>query len=227
MGKTAKPPKRPTCSPTLRTRAAARGAPARSRVRARLRRGRLHRQAYRGTGGARAGAPPARHVYRRHRREGAASPVRRSHRQRHGRGARRPCRLDRGRDGGRRLCHRHRQWPRHPGRSASEIPEQVRPRSDHVHAARRRQIQLQGLRNLGRTARRRRFGGQRAVRAHGGRGRARPKALPDGFRARQAEDANCRMPARRRTAAAPRCGSGPTRRFSAPRRISSPSACSR
>ena len=34
-------------------------------------------------------------------------------------------------------------------------------------------------------------------------------------------------PARRRTAAAPRCASTPTRRFSAPRRISSPSACSR
>ena len=81
--------------------------------------------------------------------------------------------LHRGRAGGRRLRHRHRQRPRHPGRSASEIQEQVGARSDHVHAARRRQIQLQGLRDLGRPARRRRLGRQRAVRAHGGRGRAR------------------------------------------------------
>ena len=40
---------------------------------------------------------------------------------------------------------------------------------------------------------------------------ARPKALSNGVRARQAEVANCRTPARRRTAAAPRCASGPTR----------------
>ena len=37
----------------------------------------------------------------------------------------------RGRGRGRRLRHRHRQRPRHPGRSASEIQEQVRARSDH------------------------------------------------------------------------------------------------
>ena len=52
----------------------------------------------------------------------------------------RPRRLDRSGDGGGRLRHRHRQWPRHPGRSASEIPEEVRARSDHVHAARGRQV---------------------------------------------------------------------------------------
>ena len=57
-----------------------------------------------------------------------------------------------------------------------------------MHAARRRQIRLRGLRDFGRSARRRRFGGECAVRAHGGRSRARPKALPDGVRARQAED---------------------------------------
>ena len=39
----------------------------------------------------------------------------------------------------------HRQRPRHSGRSASEVQEQVGARSDHVHAARRRQIRLQGL----------------------------------------------------------------------------------
>ena len=54
-----------------------------------------------------------------------------------------------------------------------EIQEQVRARSDHVHAACRRQIRLRGLRDLRRPARRRRVGRQRAVRAHGSRGRAR------------------------------------------------------
>ena len=53
--------------------------------------------------------------------------------------------------------------------------------------ARRRQVRLQGVRHLGRLARRRRLGRQRAVRPHGGRGRARPEALQDGVRARQAE----------------------------------------
>ena len=159
------------------------------------RRIRLHRQAHRGAGGARAGAPPARHVYRRHRREGAASPVRRGDRQRDGRGAGGPRHLHRGGDGGRRLHQRHRQRPRHSGRSASEVQEQVGARSDHVHAARRRQVRLRGLRDLGRPARRRRVGGERAVRPHGGRGRARPEALPDGVRARQAEGqaAGCRQ----------------------------------
>ena len=189
------PPKRRTCSPTrakagAAPRAESAGASARGQ-----RRSRLYRQAHRGSGGARAGAPPPRHVYRRHRREGAASSVRRSDRQRHGRGAGRPRRLDRRRDGGRRLCLRHRQRPRHPGRSASEIQEQVGAGSDHVHAACRRQIRFRGLRDFRRIARRRRFGGERVVRAHGGRGRARPEALQDGVRARQAEDqiAGCRQ----------------------------------
>ncbi len=172
--------------PPARAAKARQAKPARGKPRAR-RRGRLHRQAHRGAGGARAGPPPPRHVYRRHRREGAASSVRRSDRQRHGRGARRPRRLDRSRDGGERLRLGHRQRPRHSGRPASQVQEQVGARSDHVHAARRRQIRLQGLRDLGRPARRRRLGRQRAVRAHGGRGRARAAALSHGLRARQAE----------------------------------------
>ena len=40
---------------------------------------------------------------------------------------------------------RDRQWSRHSGRSAPEIPEKIRARSDHVHAAFRRQVRLQGL----------------------------------------------------------------------------------
>ncbi len=175
------------------------------------------RQAHRGAGGAGAGAPPARHVYRRHRREGAASPLRRGDRQFDGRGARRPRRLDRGRARGGRLRHRHRQRPRHPGRPASEVQEQVGARSHHVHAARRRQVRLRGLRDLRRPARRRRVGRQRAVRAAGGRGRARADALPAWRSSAASRRASWRRSAARRTGAAPRCASSPTRRSSAPR----------
>ena len=122
---------------------------------------------------------------------------------------------------------RHRQRPRHAGRSASEVQEQVGARSHHVHAARRRQIRLQGLRDLGRPARRRRLGRQRAVRPHGGRGRARPEALPDGVRARQAEG----QAAGRRQGAEPARHQGalPSRPgdFRRQGARSSPSACSR
>ena len=83
---------------------------------------------------------------------------------------------------------RDRQRPRHPGRSASEIPEKVRARSHHVHAARRRQIRLQGLRDLGRPAWRRRLGRERAVGPDRSRGVARPGALPPGVRARHPEE---------------------------------------
>ena len=108
-----------------------------------------------------------------------------------------------------------------------EVQEQVRARSDHVHAARGRQVRLQGLRDLRRPARRRRLGRQRAVRAHGGRGRARADALPHGVRARQAEGQAGKARPRRPTGAAPRCASGPIPTSSARRRISSRSASSR
>ncbi len=45
-----------------------------------------------------------------------------------------------------------------------KFPEEVGARSHHVHAARGRQIRLQGLRDLRRPARRRRVGGQRPLR---------------------------------------------------------------
>ena len=222
-----KPQPSATCSPAWTSRSASSGEVAARGARAERGRSRLHRQAHRGAGGAGAGAPPARHVYRRHRREGAASPVRRGDRQLDGRGAGRPRHLHRGRARRRRLRQRHRQRPRHPGRSASEVQEQVGARSDHVHAARRRQIRLRGLRDLGRPARRRRLGRQRAVRPHGGRGRARPEALQDGVRARQAEG---QAAGRRQGAEPPRHqGALPSRPgdFRRRRRTSSPSACSR
>ena len=79
---------------------------------------------------------------------------------------------------------RPRQRARHAGRPASEISRQVGARNHHDQAARRRQIRQRRLRDLGRPARRRRLGGQRALGAHRGRGGARPDALPAGVRAR-------------------------------------------
>ena len=118
------PPVRPHCGRSEGRRSVRQGggqkASARGRAFGHAGRERLYRVRHRGAGGARAGAPAARHVYRRHRREGAAPPLRRGDRQRHGRGGGGPCHLHRGRsveDG--RLRHRDRQWPRHPGRSAS------------------------------------------------------------------------------------------------------------
>ena len=95
---------------------------------------RLQRRRHRGAGRAGAGAAASRHVYRRHRRKGDAPSVRRGHRQFDGRGGRRPRHLHRCRAFGRRVSDRHRQWPRHPGRSASEIQE-VGARSHHDDAA--------------------------------------------------------------------------------------------
>ena len=95
-----------------------------------------------------------------------------------------------------------------------EVQEQVGARSDHVHAARRRQIRLQGLRDLGRPARRRRLGRQRAVRAHGGRGRARADSSTAWRSSAASRRASWRKPAARRTGAAPKCASSPTRRSS-------------
>ena len=104
---------------------------------------------HRGAGRIGAGTPAPRHVYRRHRRKGAASSVRRSHRQRHGRPGR-ACLVHRGGIERRRICRRHRQWPaafrsiriqsfrRNPRSksscarcipAASSIPRSMRPRA--------------------------------------------------------------------------------------------------
>ena len=116
----------------------------------------------------------------------AASSRRRNPRQRDGRGGGRPCQLHRGDAGGRQFPHRPRQRPRHPGRSAPKIQESERAGGHPDHAAFRRQIRRQGLRHLRRPARRRQFGGQRAVRSDGGRGRARPRAVEAELRPRRA-----------------------------------------
>ena len=93
---------------------------------------------------------------------------------------------------GRRLPVRHRQRPRHSRRPASQVQDQVRPRSDHDHAALGRQVRQQGLQHLGRPARRRRLRRQRAVREARGGGRARPAALRHGVLAAARRRASCR-----------------------------------
>ena len=150
-------------------------------------RNRLLRQGHRGPGGPGAGAPPPRHVYRRHRRNRPAPPGRRDPRQRHGRGGGRPRQLHRGGAGARQLADGARQRPRHPGRSAPEIQTAQRPGGDPDDAALGRQIRRQGLCDLGRPARRRQLGGQRAVRGDGGGGRARPRPVEAKLRPRQAD----------------------------------------
>ena len=84
-----------------------------------------------------------------------------------------------------------------------------------THAACGRQIRLQGLRDLGRPAWRRRFGRQRAVGPPRSRGGARPPALPAELLARHPAEASSNSSAMSTTGAAPRCASIPTRRFSA------------
>jgi topoisomerase-4 subunit B len=78
-----------------------------------------------------------------------------------------------------------RQRPRHSGREPSEIPGPLDARNRHDDAACRRQVRRQGLRDLGRPARRRRLGGERAFGRSDHRGRSRPDALPADFFARQ------------------------------------------
>ena len=58
-----------------------------------------------------------------------------------------------------------------------KFPGQVGARGDPLHAARRRQVLGHRLPDLGRPARRRGLGGQRAVGPAGGRGRPQPPAL--------------------------------------------------
>ena len=109
---------------------------------------------------------------------------------------------------------RHRQRPRHSRRSASEIQE-ARARGHHDHAAFRRQVRLEGLRDLRRPAWRRRLGGQCAVRSPGGRGGARAAGFIANSSRAASRSANSSIWARSTTGAAPRSASIPMSRFSA------------
>ena len=108
-----------------------------------------------------------------------------------------------------------------------KFPKKSGPRSDHDHAARGREVRLEGLRDLRRPARRRRLGRECALR-DGSRSRSRATRHSTG----RCSPAACRRASSRRsgactTGAAPRCASVPTRRSSARRRASSRGACSR
>ena len=104
---------------------------------------------------------------------------------------------------------RHRQRPRHSGRSASEVQEQVGARSDHVHAARRRQVRLR------RSTRPRAACTASASRSptrcpSAWRSRSRASRRSTAWRSSAASRrASWRRSAARPTGAAPRCASGP------------------
>ena len=131
-------------------------------------------------------------------------------------------------DGG---CRGRRRRPGHPGRrppGPHKIKTGVEIVLTKLHAGGK--FGGRRLQGVGRPARRRRVGGERAVAAPGRRGRPRRQAPPHGVRATAASPrASWRSSATRRVAApAPRSRSGPTppssrRPSSAPRRCSSAS----
>ena len=112
----------------------------------------------------------------------------------------------------RQLDHRRRQRPRHPGGHAPHR-EDARRRARADHAARRRQVRQEQLQGVGRPARRRRVGGERALRAARGDRGPRRQAAPHGVRARPHRRRSSRCWARPR-APAPRSRSSPTPRSS-------------
>ena len=174
----------------------------------------LHRQGHRGPGGPRARAPQARHVYRRHRRAGAASSGGRSARQRHGRGGvgTRLAHRDDARGG--RHAHGERQRPRHSRRSSSQVQAEIGAGNHPHHAPFGREILGEGLQDRGRAAWRRALRRQRLVRMARGGSRARPQALCADLRAGRARPRSSRTRARCRTGAARASPSGPIRRSS-------------
>ena len=95
------------------------------------------------------------------------------------------------------------------------FPGQIGARSHPDDAAFRRQVRRRRLQDLGRPARRRRLGGQRALRRARGRGRARPPAVAPELLPRRSRRRSSRIAGRCRTGAARRCASIPTRRSSA------------
>ena len=92
------------------------------------------------------------------------------------------------------LPDRARQRPRHSRRSASQIQKSQRAGGNPHDPPFGRQVWRQGLRDLGRAARRRQFGGERAVGNARSRGRARARDMAAELREGQAggEAGQCR-----------------------------------
>ena len=126
------------------------------------------------------------------------------------------------RDPHRQLDHGRRQRPRHSRRHARERQVGGRGRADG--AARRRQVRQRRLQGVGRAARRRCLGGQRALGVARPGDLARRHRVPAELRARQAHGRSRCSPARR-SGAARRSASSPITRSS--RRSSSASTRSR
>ena len=150
---------------------------------------RLRRPEHPGPRGARAGPQAARHVHRHHQRPRPASPRLRGRRQRDRRGDGRVLRSHRRSRCTPTVGERPGQRPRHPGQADPRRqgpPLGARGRPDRP--ARRRQVRRGRLRDLRRPARRRRLGGQRAVRAARRGGPPRRRDLHDGVRPRQGHE---------------------------------------
>ena len=137
-----------------------------------------------GPRGARGRPQTPGHVHRVHRAHRAPPPGVRGRRQLDRRGARRLLQRRPRLHPHRQLDHRDRQRPRDSGGRAHERP--IGGRSRPHGAARRRQVRQRQLQGVGRPARRRRVGRQRAVRGPRPRDLAQRPRLPAVVRARQA-----------------------------------------
>ena len=137
-----------------------------------------------GSGG---GAQAPGHVHRVDQRERPAPPRLRGGGQRDRRGAGGPLRLHQRHHPRRQLDHGPGQRARDPGGHAPDREDAGRRGGAHG-AARRRQVRQELLQGVGRPARRRRLGGERAVGAAGGPGGPGRAAASHAVRARQDDE---------------------------------------
>ena len=174
----------------------------------------LHRSGHPGPRGPGARAQAPRHVHRRDRRDRVPPPVVGDRRQLRRRGDQRLRPTGGGHaPQGRADHHRRRRWSRHPGGRDAEVQEAGGGDHPH-HAARRREVRARELRALGRPARRRLVGGERAGAQARARDQARRQAVRAVVRARQGDHEPQGRGALPRDPA-PRSPSSPTRRSSA------------
>ena len=148
----------------------------------------LRRRKHHRARGSRGGPPAPGDVHRLDRRAGSAPPRLGDPRQRRRRGAGRLLHGGRDHAARRRLGHVPRQRPRHPRRDDGRAGH-VGGRGRADEAARRRQVRRRRLQGLGRPARRRRLGGQRAQRAPPRGDPPRRVRLDAGLHARRPADA--------------------------------------